>query len=135
MKKVAIAFGVLVGLLAVLVGIVSYGVWSAEQTPIAKTPGAVETGRTKLHAQLEEAKQREAQFEKQDWNSPTALRELIKSHQQRIDQLTGDSQAAEILAYDRDSITRLEKRINDLAEQQSAQPAAAPSPTQQQPMQ
>ncbi len=112
MKKVAIALGVLV----LLAAIVSFNVWRAAQEPVTRTPGLVETGRVQLHTQLDQAKKVESQAEKQDWNSPEALRSLIKGHEWRIEQLTGNKEAAEILAYDHDSIDRLDKRVQQLAE-------------------
>lgn len=119
MRIVAIALG----LLALLVAAMSYNVWRASQEPVTSTPGPVETGRMHLHAQLEEARKVENQAEKQDWNSPAALRGLIKGHEQRIEKLAGNPEATEILAYDRESITRLEKRIAELAEHETAKAA------------
>lgn len=131
MKKLAIALVLLIALAAVI----SYNVWRADQNPVTSTPGLLEVGRQHLHAQLEQARQQEAQVEKQAWNSPAQLRFLIQAHQHRMDQLNGNSQAGEILSYDRDCIARLEKRIADLAAQQAAQaqalqetPSAAPPP-------
>ncbi len=119
-KKIAIAFAVLV-----VLGIaIAYNVGRAGQEFITATPGALELGRQHLHTQLEQATQDEAQVEKQAWNSPAQLRVLIQAHQHRIEQLSGNSQAGEIVAYDRDAITRLEKRIAGLAALQEAGPAA-----------
>lgn len=129
MKKIAIGLVLLGALLLVLVITVSYGVWRATATPIARTPSALETGRQQLHLQLEQSRKREAEIEKQDWNSVTLLHELVSAHQERIEKLKDNKQADEILAYDRDSVTRLEKRIEELGIQQAAaaEQAAAPS--------
>lgn len=118
MKKLAIAFAVL----AVILGIVSFNIWRAYQDPLTATPGPVELGRQQLHQQLLDSQKREAEIEQADWGSITLLQALIKSHQQRIEKLTGNSQAGEIVAHDRDSIARLEKRIADLEAQQRALP-------------
>ena len=120
MKRIV---AIAVGFLALLVAAMSYNVWRASQEPVTSTPGPLETGRMHLHAQLEDARKIESQAEKQGWDSPAALRELIKGHEQRIEKLAGNSQAAEIVAYDRESINRLEKRIGELAEQQAARAA------------
>jgi hypothetical protein len=119
MKKLAIAVAVLV----FLAGIASYNVWRANQDPVTTPPSPLDIGRQQLHAQLESAKPREAEIEQQDWNSVTLLRGLIKAHQQRIDELSGNSQAGEILAHDHDAIARLQKRIADLIAQEAAKPA------------
>ncbi len=120
MKRiVAIVFGVLVLLAAAMM----LSVWRASQEPVAHTPGPLETGRTELRAQLDEAKKVEAQAEQQNWDSPAGLRALVQGHEQRIEKLKGNSQAAEIVAYDRDAVARLEKRIGELAEQQAAKAA------------
>lgn len=118
MKIAAIIFGALV-LVAACVG---YGVWRGSQEPVANPAGPVEEGRGKLHAQLEEARKIESQAERQDWNSAADLRAMVKGHQQRIEKLAGNTEAAEILAYDRDAINRLQKRITELAAQQAADP-------------
>ena|ERR1700694_3612587 len=119
MKKLAIVLGVL----AVLAAAMTYNIWNASQQPVKGAPDALETGRQKLHAQLDEAKRTEAEAEKQNWNSATRLRDLIQGHQQRMEKLKGNSQAGEIVAYDRESIARLEKRIADLAAEAAAKPA------------
>jgi len=116
MRIVAIAFGIL----AVLAAAMSYNIWHASKDPVIRTPGAFEAGRAQLHQQLEEAKKTEGEVEKEAWDSSPALRGLIKGHEQRIEKLTGNSEAAEILAYDQGSIERLEKRIAELAAQQAA---------------
>jgi hypothetical protein len=118
MKKIAIVLGVL----GLLVAAMSYNIWNASQQPVKGAPDALETGRQKLHSQLEDAKRTEAEAEKQDWNSATRLRDLINGHKQRIEKLTGNSQAVEIVAYDRESIARLERRIADLAAESAAKP-------------
>jgi hypothetical protein len=129
MKTVAIAVGALVLLGAAM----SYNVWRASQEPVVRTPGLLETGRTKLHQQLEEAKRTEAQVEKQNWDSPPALRTLIAGHEQRIKKLKENTEAAEILAYDKESIQRLEKRIADLAAEAAAKAAEAADESRAQP--
>jgi hypothetical protein len=120
MRIVAIAFGIL----ALLAAAMSYNIWHASTDPVIRAPGLLETGRTKLHQQVEESKKTEAEVEKQAWDSATALRGLIKGHQQRIEKLKGNAEAAEILAYDQESIQRLEKRIADLAAREAAKPEA-----------
>lgn len=122
MKKVVIGIGALI---AFLVGIVSFNVWRAESTPVVKTPGILEQNREGLHAKLTAQAQRETQVEKLYWNSPEQLRILIKSHQQRISQLSGNSAGVEIIAHDKDAIARLEKRIGDIEADQAAQAKAA----------
>ncbi len=77
-----------------------------------------------LRNQVTQAGQREAQIEKHYWNSPNQLQVLIHSHQQRIEQLTGNPEAGEIVAHDRDAVTRLEKRIADIEAERQAQAAA-----------
>lgn len=119
MKKIAIAFGVL----AVLVAAISYNIWNASQEPVTSTPGLFDIGKQKLHTQLEEARRLEADGEKRSWDSAPQLREMVKGHQQRIEKLAGNTQSAEIRAYDHESITRLEKRIADLAAREAAKAA------------
>jgi len=101
-----------------------YGVWRASQEPVTHTPGPLETARVHLHAQLEEAKNTEAAAEKQHWDSPDGLRALIQGHEQRIDRLKNNKEAAEVVAYDRDAIDRLEKRIAQIAEEEAAKAEA-----------
>jgi hypothetical protein len=120
MRIVAIAIGVLALLLAAM----SYIVWRAAEEPVTGTASPVEVGRVQLHAQLEEARKTETQAEKQAWNSGSTLRALVKGHEQRIQKLAGNPQAAEILAYDRDAVTRLNQRIAALAAQEAAKAAA-----------
>lgn len=120
MKKFAIVLAALV----VLILVISYNVWRAAEEPVTTTPGPLEVGRAQLHAQLIDAEQHEGAAEKQAWNSPDKLRTLLKWHQDRIAKLTGNTQAGEILAYDRAAVDRLQKRLADLAAQQAAQPPA-----------
>lgn len=120
-KAAAIAFGVLVLFAAVPV----FNVWRAGQEPIARAPSAVEIGRMQLHAQLEDAQKTEDQAEKPAWDSVPELRQLIKWHQQRIEKLDGNPEAGEILAYDRESIDRLETRITALGVLEAAREEAA----------
>jgi hypothetical protein len=117
MKLLLLVFGFLV----LLAAVITFNVWRALSEPVVATPGPYEVGRQHLHDQLEAAKRREAQFEQRDWNSITLLHNLIVAHQQRIDQLTGNKEAAEIVAYDHDAMTRLQKRINELDAKQRAQ--------------
>jgi hypothetical protein len=100
----------------------------ATQQPVSAGPDAVEAGRQKLHAELAASEQREAEIEKQDWDSIPLLRDVIEAHQQRMGKLAANSQAGEIVAHDRDAIARLEKRIQELAEQQSQKPLEPTSP-------
>jgi len=128
MKKAAlILFGVLVALAAGMM----YGVWRASQEPVTHTPGPLETARVQLHAEIEEAKKTEAAAEKQDWDSPDRLRALIQGHEQRIDKLKDNKEAAEIVAYDRDAVDRLEKRIAQIAEEEAAKAEAAKEAAQE----
>jgi len=115
MKKFAIALAVV----AVCAIVFMFNVLRATQQPVAAEPDPLQQGRQKLHAQLVASEQREAEIEKQDWNSITLLRDLISAHQERMGKLAGNSQAGEIVAHDRDAIARLEKRIQDLAQQES----------------
>lgn len=125
MKKLAIALAVV----AVLFLVFMFNVLRATQQPVTAAPDPLAAGRQKLHDQLAASEQREAEIEKQDWDSIPLLRELIAAHQQRIAKLAGNSQAAEIVAHDHDAMARLEKRIEDLAQQEKAKaamPAAQP---------
>ena len=119
-RILAIAFGVL----ALLVVAMMVSVWHATQEPVTRTPGPLETGRAQLQGKLDEAKQTEGQAEKQAWNSPAQLRALIEGHEQRIEKLKDNKEAGEILAYDRDAVDRLEKRIAQIAEEQAAKAEA-----------
>ena len=122
MKRAVLIF---VGALVLLAAGLMYSVWRESQAPVTHTPGPLEIGRSQLHAQLEEAKKTEAAAEKQDWNSPEQLRGLIQGHEQRIERLKDNKEAAEIVAYDRDAVDRLEKRISQIAEEEAAKAEAA----------
>lgn len=111
----------ILGFLILLVAIISFNVWRSLSEPIVTAPNAYELGRQHLHEQLEATKKREAQFEQQDWNYITPLHNLILAHQQRIDKLTGNKEAAEIIAYDHEAMIRLQKRINELDAKERAQ--------------
>ena len=102
-----------------------YSVWRESQAPVTHTAGPLETGRAQLHAQLEDARKTESAAEQQDWNSPDRLRAMIQGHEQRIEKLKDNKEAAEIVAYDRDSVARLEKRIAQIAAEQAAKAEAA----------
>lgn len=137
MKKL---FAIILGLLTLFAGAMMYGVWRESQEPVSSPPGPLELGRAHLHAQLEDARKLEIQLEKQGWNSSPDLRRLIQGHEQRIAKLKDNPEAKEILAYDREAVDRLQKRIADLAEQQAAkaadqqsQPEAQPEPKKPQP--
>ena len=114
-----------VGVLALLAFALMYSVWRESREPVTRTPGPLETGRMQLHAQLEDAKKTESEAERQAWNSPDRLRAMIQGHQQRIEQLKDNKEAAEIVAYDQDAVDRLEKRIAQIAEEQAAKAEAA----------
>lgn len=118
MKKLAIAIAVLL----ILAGFASYNVWRANQDPVTAPPGPLEMGRQQLQSQLKQSEQREAEIEKQDWDSVPLLRDLMSAHQHRIDQLSGNAEAAEIVAHDREAMARLQKRIDEIIAQQSATP-------------
>jgi hypothetical protein len=122
MKRVLlIGFGVL----ALLMVAMMVSVYHATQEPVTKTPGPLEAGRAQLHEKLAEAKKTEGQAEQQAWNSPAQLRALMEGHQQRIEKLKDNKEAADIVAYDRDAVDRLEKRIAQIAEEQAAKAQAA----------
>jgi hypothetical protein len=129
-------FAIVLGLLALFAATMMYGVWRESQETVSSTPGPLETGRAQLHAQLEDARKVETQAEKQDWNSPADLRRLVQGHEQRIEKLKDNAEAKEIVAYDRDAVDRLQKRIAALAEQQAARAAeqeSQPEPKKSQP--
>jgi hypothetical protein len=111
--------------LAALAGVIAWTVWRADTVPVATPPSAVQQGQQQLHAQLQETIQHESQIEKQAWDSMDQLVKLIHWHQQRIDRLTGNPQATEVLAYDRESLTRLQTRINQLDMEAKARELAA----------
>lgn len=117
MKRI---FAIVLGLLALFAGAMMYGVWRESQEPVSSPPGPLEMGRAQLHAQLEDARKLETQVEQQAWNSSPNLRRLIQGHEQRIEKLKDNPEAKEILAYDRDAVDRMQKRIAELAEQQAA---------------
>ncbi len=128
-KKILIALGVVLAVIAVAVALSVPRAGERQPPP----PDPFEAGRAKLYQQLEDSERREAAIEQQDWNSPALLTALIAAHQSRIDKLAGNSQAGEIVAHDKDSIARLRKRIQDLADQAREKPpagATAPSPKQ-----
>jgi membrane protein involved in colicin uptake len=111
--------------LAALAGALAWTVWRADTAPVNTPPNALQSGEQQLHQQLDETRQHEAEVEKQAWNSMDQLVKLIQWHQHRIDRLTGNSQAAEVVAYDRESIARIQARINDLAAEEKAKALAA----------
>lgn len=126
MKKFVIALGVV----AILAIAFMLNVLRASREPVTAAPDPLAAGRQKLHDQLAASEQREAEIEEQDWDSIPLLRELIAAHEQRIAKLQGNSQAGEIVSHDRDAIAKLQKRIDELTEQESHKPpapAAAPS--------
>lgn len=130
-RSIAIASGVLI----VLFGIMVYNLARAVHDPVTVKPGPLELGQMELHSQLEQKKKDEAQVEKQHWDSTVELRNLISGHEHRIEQLSSNHAAGEIVAYDRDSIARLEKRITDLdalAAQRAAEQALEQERAQQQ---
>ncbi len=122
MKRILLISFAVLALLAIAM---VYSVWRASQEPVTHTPGPLETARAQLHAQLEQAKKTESEAEQQHWNSADRLRALIEGHQQRIEKLKDNKQAAEIVAYDRDEIDRLQKRITRIAEEEAAKAQAA----------
>lgn len=122
MKRI---FGIGITALVLFAIAMLYSVWRESQAPITHTPGPLETGRAQLHAQLEEARKNESAAEQQGWNSPERLRAMIEGHEQRIARLKDNKEAGEIVAYDRDSVARLEKRIVQIAEEQAAKAEAA----------
>jgi hypothetical protein len=122
MKRIVL---IALGLLAVVSAVMMYNVWRGSQEAVTRTPSPLETGRAQLHMQLEEARKTESQAEQQDWNSAPQLRALIQGHEQRAEKLKDNREAAEIVAYDRDAIDRLQKRIGELAAEEQARQAAA----------
>jgi hypothetical protein len=110
---------------AALAGVIAWTVWRADTVPVTTPPSAAEQGQQQLHAQLQQTIQHESEVEKQAWDSMDALVKLIHWHQRRIDRLTGNPQATEVLAYDRDSITRIQSRINQLDVEEKARELAA----------
>lgn len=114
-----------IGVVALLAFALMYSVWRETREPVAGTPGPLESGRAQLRGQLEEAKKTEGDAERQAWDSPSRLRVLIQGHQERIDRLKDNPEAAGIVTYDRDAVDRLEKRIAQIAEEEAAKAAAA----------
>jgi len=122
MKRI---FAIGIGVVVVFAIAMMTSVYRASQQPVTHTPGPLEAGRTQLHAQLEQARNTETQAEKQDWDSPPALHALVQAHEQRLEKLKDNREAAEIVAYDRAAIERLQKRITQMAEQEAAKAEAA----------
>jgi hypothetical protein len=120
------ALAIALGAVAALALVLGYNVWRGETEVLAPQPGPVEQGRQALHAQLEQAAAREAQIEKTYWDQPEKLQVLIQSHQTRITELEANSAGGEIVAHDKEAITRLQNRITAIAaERQAATEAAA----------
>jgi hypothetical protein len=111
--------------LAALAGVIAWTVWRADTVPVTTPSSAAQQGQQQLHAQLLQTIQHESEVEQQAWTSIEALAKLVKWHQRRIDRLTGNPQATEVLAYDRDSITRVQSRINQLDVEEKARELAA----------
>jgi membrane protein involved in colicin uptake len=111
--------------LAALAGVICWTVWRADTAPVTTPPSAVQQGQQQLHAQLQQTIQHESEVEKQAWGSMDSLVKLLHWHQQRIDRLTGNPQATEVLAYDHDSIVRIQTRINQLSVEEKAKELAA----------
>ncbi|HEX8813009.1 MAG TPA: hypothetical protein VF742_13550 [Terracidiphilus sp.] len=111
--------------LAALAGGIAWTVWRADTAPVTTPLSAVQLGQQQLHAQLEHTIQHETDIEHQAWNSMDSLVKLIQWHQRRIDRLSGNPQATEVLAYDHESIVRIQTRINELDAQEKAKELAA----------
>jgi peptidoglycan hydrolase CwlO-like protein len=127
MKKLLLA----AALVVVVIVAIGINLSRASQEPLVTAPDLLQAGRQKLHAQLVQSEQREAEFEKQDWHSIPLLHDLVAAHQKRIAELSGNGEAGEIIAHDNEAIARLQKRIDELAatEAEKARAAAAqPSP-------
>jgi hypothetical protein len=122
MKRIVV---IAIGTLALFAVGLMYTVWRASQESVTRTPGPLETGRAQLQAQLQQAEKSEGAAERQNWNSPGQLRALVQGHELRIEKLKSNKEAAEILAYDRDSIVRLQKRIAEIAQEEAAKAQAA----------
>lgn len=111
-KTAIVIFGAgVVALGVAAVSIVGLNVWAAERSQLNHAPGAVDEGRASLHAQLLQASNREAEIEKQEWNSPGQLYVLIDSHKQRIAEMGDNPEGKELVAHDQQAIDRLQKRI------------------------
>jgi hypothetical protein len=126
MKKLTIAIAVV----AALIFFVTYNVWRASEEPVSSPPTPVQLGAQQLHTQLQQAQARETAIEQQDWNSIPLLRGLIQAHQHRLEQLSGNKQAGEIIAHDKEAIARIEKRIADLTAAQRADSGSTPQDQQ-----
>jgi hypothetical protein len=126
MKKLTIA----IAIFAALILFVTYNVWRASEEPVTSPPTLVQLGAQQLHTQLQQAQARETAIEQQDWNSIPLLRGLIQAHQHRLEQLSGNKQAGEIIAHDKEAIARLEKRIADLTAAQRADSGSTPQDQQ-----
>jgi Trk K+ transport system NAD-binding subunit len=111
--------------LAALAGAIAWTVYRADTAPVTAPLSAVQQGQQQLHAQLQQTIQHESEVEKQAWNSTDELVKLLHWHQQRIDRLIGNPQASDVLSYDRDSLTRIQSRINELAVEEKAKELAA----------
>jgi len=109
----------------------AWNIWYAESHTPWSAPDAVERGRQELAAQLAGSVQREAEIEKIYWNQPEKLQKLIAAHRLRAEKLAGNSAAGEILAHDKDAITRLEQRIAALEAERIARAAAEAEAAQQ----
>lgn len=120
MKKLLLAAALLVTVFFAI----GFNLSRARREPLVITPDPLQAGRQRLHAQLVQSEQHEAEIEKQDWNSIALLNQLVSAHQERISKLAGDSEAGEIVAHDRDAIERLVKRIHDLAAIEAEKPPA-----------
>jgi peptidoglycan hydrolase CwlO-like protein len=126
MKKLLLA----AALVVVVIVAIGINLSRASQEPLVTAPDLLQAGRQKLHAQLVQSEQHEAEFEKQDWHSIPLLHDLVAAHQKRIAELSGNGEAGEIIAHDNEAIARLQKRIDELAamEAEKARAAAAQPP-------
>ncbi len=124
MKKLVITSA----LFAAIIVAIGFNLSRASREPLVIMPDPLQAGRQKLHAQLVESEQREAEIEKQDWHSTALLNQLVSAHQERMGKLAGNGEAGEIVAHDREAIARLEKRIQILAAFAAEKPPAAAAP-------
>ncbi|WP_420236666.1 hypothetical protein ACOBR2_13645 [Telmatobacter bradus] len=122
--------------------VVGFNIWSAEHKTLVHQPSAVDEGRTNLHGELVQAGNREAEIEKQEWNSPVQLQGLIESHKQRMTEMGDNPEGKELVAHDQQAIDRLSKRITEIyvereaaAERQAEQASEAADEGEQQPQQ
>jgi membrane protein involved in colicin uptake len=111
--------------LAALAGAIAWTVWRADTVPVTAPPSAVQQGQQQLHAQLQETIQHESEVEKQAWDSMDQLVKLIHWHQDRMERLASNPQATEVVTYDRNSVTRIQARINQLDVEEKARELAA----------